>query len=147
MRVLALDLGTRRIGLAVSDSDGSVAFPAGCLEREGTKRDLAVLRSLVRERGIECIVVGLPVHMSGRLGVEAEAAERFAQQLARETGLPVDTLDERWTTRQAERALRDAQASKRRRRQRGRVDSVAAALLLQTYLERRRAAPPNGEGR
>jgi putative Holliday junction resolvase len=147
MRVLALDLGTRRIGLAVSDSDGSVAFPAGCLEREGTKRDLAVLRSLVRERGIECIVVGLPVHMSGRLGVEAEAAERFAQQLARETGLPVDTLDERWTTRQAERALRDAQASKRRRRQRRRVDSVAAALLLQTYLERRRAAPPNGEGR
>jgi putative Holliday junction resolvase len=147
MRILALDLGTRRIGLAVSDSDGSVAFPAGCLEREDTERDLAALKNLVRERGIERIVVGLPVHMSGRLGVEAESVERFAQQLARETGLPVDTLDERWTTRQAERALRDAQVTKRRRRQRGRVDAAAAALLLQTYLERRRAAPPNGEGR
>jgi putative Holliday junction resolvase len=169
-RFLGVDFGARRIGLAVSDPEAAIAFPAGVLERRGLRRDLEALRALVVERGIERIVVGLPLHMNGSRGPEAEAAEQFAGQLAEATGLPVDLFDERWTTLEAERALRESgtprrrekarsepQASgdrpgrarpasrgrakshseKRARRRREVVDSVAAALLLRTYLERR----------
>jgi putative Holliday junction resolvase len=134
--VLGLDYGSRRIGLAVSDAAGEFAFPAGWLERAGLERDLATLAALIAERGIMRIVVGLPLHLSGRSGPEAEAARAFANALAKATGLAVDLLDERWTSREAERALRDAPG--RRKRGRGSVDSVAATLLLRTYLERER---------
>ena len=82
--------------------------------------------------------------MSGRGGPEAEAARAFARALGEATGLPVDLLDERWTSREAERALRDAPA--RRKRDRGTVDSVAATLLLRTYLERERRAAGGSSG-
>jgi putative Holliday junction resolvase len=134
MRVLGLDLGRRRIGLALSDPKGVLAFPAGALERRNLASDLEALRSLAAERGVERIVVGLPIHMNGRVGAEAEAALSFARALAGATGLPVDTLDERWTTVEAERALRAT--GDRSRRRRGVVDSVAAAILLRTYLAR-----------
>jgi putative Holliday junction resolvase len=143
MRVLGLDLGEKRIGLAISDEEAAIAFPAGWIERAGLRRDLAALRALVRERGVERAVVGLPVHMNGRSGVEAQAAERFAAALAEAAAIPVDTLDERWTTVAAERSLREA-GSTRRGRARGTVDAVAAALLLSTYLERRRSAARGG---
>lgn len=134
MRVLGIDLGSKRIGLAVSDEVGSIAFPAGVLERRGRTRDLTALRTLAQERGVGRVVVGLPIHMNGRHGPEAEAARAFAEDLARETGLPVDTLDERWTSVEAERTLREM--GRRPSRQRGDVDAVAATLLLRTYLER-----------
>ena len=144
MRVLGLDLGEKRIGLALSDAEASIAFPAGFIVRTGLRRDLEALRDLVRDRGVARAVVGLPVHMSGRLGPEAENARRFAAALAEAAGIPVDTLDERWTTVAAERTLREIEPSPRRRRPRGTVDAVAAALLLSTYLERKRrvAAEP-----
>jgi putative Holliday junction resolvase len=91
--VLGIDLGTRRIGLAVSDEDGRIAFPAGTLERKSKRADFAALCKLVRERQIGCAVVGLPLHMSGRAGVEAEAARAFATALAEDAGSPVDTHD------------------------------------------------------
>jgi putative Holliday junction resolvase len=135
---LGIDHGGKRIGLAISDAGGKVAFPAGTLESKGIKRDLAAIRELVEARQVERIVVGLPVHMDGRHGRQAQAAQAFAEQLARELGLPVDTLDERWTTKEAERAL---QATGRKgRKKRSVVDSVAAALLLRTYLEREERA-------
>lgn len=134
--VLGLDFGSRRIGLAVSDDAGVFAFPAGALERSQLAEDLAALGRLIAERGVTRVVVGLPLHMSGASGEQAEAARRFARALAEATQLPVDLLDERWTSREAERSLRDAPA--RRKRSRGSVDSVAATLLLRTYLERRR---------
>jgi len=131
---LGIDHGSKRIGLAISDPSGKVALPAGTLESRGLERDLAAIRRLVEERQVERIVVGLPLHMDGRPGSQAEAAGRFAQRLAEELGLPVDTMDERWTTREAERAL---QATGRRgKKKRAVIDSVAAALLLRTYLER-----------
>jgi putative Holliday junction resolvase len=105
---LGLDYGSRRIGLALSDPDGVFAFPAGCLERKSPEQDLAALRELVEARGVVQIVVGLPIHMSGREGPEARAARAFAETLRRETGRSVELLDERWTSREAERALRDA---------------------------------------
>lgn len=138
MRVLGVDLGARRIGLALSDEEGKIAFPAGFVPRRGRRQDFDVLRTLVAERGVERIVVGLPMHMSGRSGASAEAARRFATALAQVTGLTVDLLDERWTTREAERALREAGRGTVRRRGRGAVDEVAATFLLRTYLERRR---------
>lgn len=131
---LGIDHGSKRIGLAVSDPGGSVALPAGTLESRGLARDLAAIRQLVEERQVERIVVGLPIHMDGRPGRQAEAAQKFAEHLARELGLPVETLDERWTTQEAERTLRET--GRKGKKKRAVVDSVAATLLLRTYLER-----------
>lgn len=133
-RVLGVDLGTRRIGLAVSDPEVPIAFPAGTLESRGLARDVESLRALALERGVVRIVVGLPLHLDGRRGPEAEAAERFAAALREATGLPVELLDERWTTVEAERALREMGRRGRKRRQV--VDTTAATILLRTWLER-----------
>jgi putative Holliday junction resolvase len=141
--VLALDFGSKRIGLAVSDPAGDFAFPAGELERHGEERDLEALRGLAAERGVVRVVVGLPLHMSGRSGPEAEAARAFAARVGEATGLPVELLDERWTSREAERALRAVQP-RRRRRERAHLDAAAAAILLRTWLERERAREARG---
>jgi putative Holliday junction resolvase len=139
--VLALDNCYRRIGMAVSDAEGEFAFPAGTLTRRGLARDLEALAEVIRERGVTRLVVGLPLHLSGRAGPEAQAARGFADALARATGLPVDLLDERWSTREAERAIRATQPRRgRRERERERVDAAAAALLLQTWLARAKAS-------
>jgi len=131
---LGIDHGSKRIGLAISDPGGTIALPAGTLESRGLERDLAAIREVVEAHQVKRIVVGLPLHMDGRAGRQAEAAQAFAERLAEEFGLPVDTLDERWTTREAERALRAT--GRRGTEKRARIDSVAAALLLSTYLER-----------
>lgn len=141
VRVLALDLGARRIGIALSDEQGIHAFPQGALERAGARRDLERLRALIEEKGVERVVVGLPIHMDGRRGPEARAAEAFAASLAETAGVAVEMLDERWTSVEAERILRETGRTARRRRRRGsagrgEVDAVAASLLLRTYLDR-----------
>jgi putative Holliday junction resolvase len=137
MRVLGIDLGSRRIGLALSDPDATIAYPLEVLERQGAKRDVAALAALIREHAVERIVVGLPIHMDGRRGPEAEAAERFAASLGRATELEVDLIDERWTTVEAERALREmGMTGKRGRKRKQHVDAVAASILLRTYLAR-----------
>ena len=139
MRVLGLDLGQRRIGLALSDEDGSFAFPKGALERKNERADLAALAAFVAENSVSRIVIGLPVHMDGRKGPEAETATRFAARLRKALELEVDLLDERWSSKEAERMLRTT-ASRKERRKRGNVDAVAAALILDTYLAQRRGA-------
>jgi putative Holliday junction resolvase len=142
-RILGLDLGSKRVGLAVSDADARIAFPAGVLERRGRKADLAALRELCTEREVGEIVVGLPIHLSGRKGPAAVAAADFARALAEATGLPVALQDERWTTREAERALGDM--GQRREHQRRHVDEVAATLILRTYLALRTRSAPAAE--
>lgn len=139
--VLALDYGSKRIGMAISDPDGVFAFPAGVLERRSLEHDLQALRELIDERGVTRAVVGLPVHMSGREGPEAAAARSFADALAGATGLPVALLDERWTTQEAERALREIQPKRGRRRSQ-QLDAAAAAILLRTWLEREKGESP-----
>lgn len=136
MSVLGIDLGGKRIGLAISDASERIALPAGFLSSRGRKADLAAIRSLVAERGVRHVVVGLPLHMDGRAGPEAEAARAFAAALAGELGLPVDTLDERWSTVEAERTLRET-GERGRKRRAGAADTLAATLLLRTFLERR----------
>jgi len=151
VRVLGVDLGSKRIGLAISDEAGEFAFPAGIVDSRGRKRDIGVLRELIREKGIGRAVVGLPIHMDGRRGPEAERAVRFANDLATSAGIPVDTLDERWTSREAERVLQQQHTSKKRgarRRKAGVVDEMAASIILRTYLAqldlaRREAAEQN----
>jgi putative Holliday junction resolvase len=144
MRVLGLDLGSKRIGLAVSDPGATIAFPAGTLRSSGRKADVAAICRLIEEREIGSVVVGLPRHMDGRHGPEAEAAEKFAAALRNASGLPVETLDERWTSQEAERSL--AAQGHNSRRTREHVDEVAAAIILRTYLELSHGAPGIREG-
>jgi putative Holliday junction resolvase len=148
--VLALDLGARRIGVAVSDPDGRFAFPAPALFRSSPHRDLEALQQLASERKITQIVVGLPIHLDGRAGPEAAAARTFARELSEATGLPVDLLDERWTSREAERALAGSERGRSRRetsRKNGELDSAAAAILLRTWLARESARALSAERR
>jgi putative Holliday junction resolvase len=134
--VLGIDLGKKRIGLAISDPSERVALPAGMIESRGRSADLAAIGTLARERGIAQIVVGLPLHMDGRAGPEAQAARAFAKALETQCGIPVDVLDERWSSVAAERTLRETGQS-RRKRKTGEADTLAATLLLRTFLERR----------
>ncbi len=137
MRTLALDYGEARIGVAISDPSGWLAQP---LETIATKRGdadaLARIAEIVKTREVGQIVIGLPLHMDGRRGPEVERTHAFGERVHERTGVPVDYLDERWTSREAERALDDAGVS--RKKQRGRVDPIAAALLLRTWLELRK---------
>ena len=137
MRVLGLDPGERRIGVAVSDPTGTLAQPLEVIVRRGRSSEhLDRIAELVKEYKVVRIVVGLPLHMDGRAGAEAEAARRFGAAVAARTGLPVDFVDERWTTLEAERTLRAL--GSRAGRVRERADAVAASLLLRTWLDRRR---------
>jgi len=135
-RVLALDPGEKRIGVALSDPGGVVAHPHATIDRTGTDVSVA-LRELCREHGVERIVVGLPLTLGGEEGRGAAAARRLAHLAREATGLDVELLDERFTTAIAEAAL--LEGSVRRRRRRELRDRVAAAVLLQAYLDRRNA--------
>lgn len=137
MRVLGLDPGERRIGVAVSDPTGTIAQPLLVIERRGKSgAHLDRIAELAKEYDVRHVVVGLPLHMDGRAGEEAAAARRLGDAVAARTGLPVDYEDERWTTRLAERTLRGLGA--RERSVRERADAVAASLLLRTWLDRTR---------
>ena len=135
--ILALDLGARRIGLAISDPLGITAQGLPTLVRTSKRKDLEALARLASQYQVCRIVVGYPLHLSGEEGAQAVAARRFAEELARVTGLPVELHDERLTTAQAERVLRDSGISLRKRAQA--VDQLSAVLILQSYLESRAA--------
>jgi len=133
-RVLGIDYGARRIGLAVSDADGQLAFPLEVLENPGGQAVFERIGTVCEEKGVERIVVGLPVNMNGSRGEAAEQARDFARRLEAATGIPVDTWDERLSSREAERVLIESGASRRRRRKV--IDKMAARLILQAYLDR-----------
>lgn len=137
MRFLALDLGSVRIGLALSDALGLTAQPLGALERVGPRKDLDRLARLVHEHGVTRVVIGLPLRLSGEEGSGSAAAREFADRLRHRLGetIEIELWDERLSTVEAERTLISAQVSRKRRRQV--VDSLAAALILQSYLEAR----------
>jgi putative Holliday junction resolvase len=132
-RILGVDYGQVRIGLALSDPDRKIAFPHATYERRGRDQDAAWFRELVAEEKPVRIVVGLPLHNDGREGQKAAEARAFGQWLAEVTGLPVCWWDERFTTVEAESALWQAGLTHRRRRDRR--DRVAAQILLQAYLD------------
>jgi putative pre-16S rRNA nuclease len=131
-RILAIDYGRRRIGLAISDELGLLAQPLETLERRNRQNDLRRLGELVRKRGVQRILVGLPLRLDGGAGEMAEEAARFALRLGTQLKLPVELVDERLTSWEAEQML----AGSRRRRRR--VDEIAAAIFLDQYLARER---------
>jgi putative holliday junction resolvase len=132
-RVLALDLGTVRVGLALSDPLRLTAQPAGKLDRRSLKHDLGPLLAIVRDHDVATIVVGHPLLMSGEAGARAQDAEAFVARLRAELACDVVLWDERLTSVQANRALLEGDVSRRRRREV--VDAAAAALLLQSWLD------------
>jgi len=141
VRALGVDLGSRRIGVAVSDPSGVLASPLQVVMRTGDRgRDHRILIDLARELGADRIVVGLPISLDGSMGPAARAVLEEVEELAATTEVPVETYDERLTTVTADRALREQGMKGPDRRQV--VDKAAAAVLLQTWLDGRRDRPP-----
>ena len=134
MRIAALDVGEARIGVAVSDELGITAQGIGVIRRVGGQRDLEALGALLAPFAPERLVVGLPLNLNGSEGPQAAKVRIFAERAAAYLGLPLEFWDERLTTVAAERALLEADVSRRRRREV--VDKVAASLILQGYLAR-----------
>jgi len=134
MRVLAVDWGERRIGLAVSDPDGIIAIGLETLEVRNPEHAVALVAAVAEQREADRIVVGLPLLMSGERGEAADAATLFAEAIGRRTKLPVETYDERLTSALSERRLREVGV--RTGHARKRVDQGAAVALLESYLLR-----------
>ena len=137
MRFLGLDVGDRRIGIALSDETGTVAQGRGVYIRQGKKEDLSYFVELCRRERVEKIVVGLPLNMDGSEGEQAAKVRAFAEALAERAGLPVEYLDERLTTVEADRVL--SQAGFREKKKRKVRDELAAVLILQAWLDSRRS--------
>jgi putative Holliday junction resolvase len=146
--ILAVDYGRTRIGLALADAEVRMAQPLSTLERINRNEDMRRLRELVREHGVKQIVVGLPLRLDGTRGEMAEEAERFAQRVRKQISVPVEMVDERLTSWEAERLLEEVQGrfihdeklagGKKPKKEQGRmtVDAVAAAVILKEYLDR-----------
>ena len=126
-RVMALDYGAVRCGVALSDPSGTLATPMPVVERAGTKKGMARLAEVISSSGAERVVVGLPLTLAGREGPQAAETREFAERLARRVQVPIELYDERLTTVQAERSGGSADA-----------DSRAAAHLLEAFLDARR---------
>ncbi len=136
------------MGLAIADSHARMAQPFGTMERINRNEDMRRLRELVRERGVKQILVGLPLRLDGTRGEMADEAERFAQRVRKQIGVPVEMVDERLTSWEAERLLEETQGrlmpeeksagarNKKEALSKATVDSVAAAVILKEYLER-----------
>lgn len=130
---MGLDPGGRRIGIALSDPTGLLASAHSVLRRTTPDRDMEALRRIAQDHGVAQVVVGLPLHLSGREGDEAERAREFAAQVGAHLGLPVEMVDERLSSLEAERQL--LESGVRRARWKDRLDAVAAAVVLQSYLD------------
>jgi putative Holliday junction resolvase len=146
--ILAVDYGRARIGLALADSETRMAQPLSTMERINRNEDMRRLRELVREHGVKQIVVGLPLRLDGSRGEMAEEVERFAQRVRKQIGVPVEMVDERLTSWEAERLMEEIQGRfiRDEKLTRGKkpkstqakmtVDAVAAAVILKEYLDR-----------
>ena len=139
MRVLGIDLGRKRIGVAVSDRSGTIASPLTVMARGRSQReDHTAIAALVREEEATMVVVGLPLNMDGTEGASARSARLEVERMATVVGVPVVLHDERRTTVQADRVLMERHVGARERR--SEVDKVAAAFILQSWLDGRRAS-------
>jgi putative Holliday junction resolvase len=139
-RVLGLDVGSRRIGVAVSDPLGITAQGLETLQRRNKRQDLAALEKVIREYAVREIVVGLPLRMSGAEGTQSEKMQGFAEDLRKRFRLPVHLWDERLTSAEANRLLRETELSIEKRAKA--VDRMAAVLILQSWMEGRGKAKP-----
>jgi len=135
-RILALDVGERRIGVAVSDPTGTIARPVCTLLRASRAEDFAAIGALVAEHDVRLVIVGRPLTLRGEVGPQARQVERYAQALAEALPVPVQMWDERYSTASAEEILQQVRRKgKRRGRDQAGVDAVAAAVILQAFLD------------
>ena len=134
-RVLALDLGKKRIGMALSDELGVTAQGLETLERTNIREDLVRISQLAADKNVSLILMGNPLHMSGREGRQADYARDFGERLRAASGIPVEFWDERLTTVAAQRVLRESGISIEKRAKA--VDRLAAVILLESYLDSR----------
>jgi len=134
-RIAALDVGDKRIGVAVSDALELTAQPLVVLERVSLVRDVSAVTEMLASRDVACVVVGLPLESDGKEGKQSARARQFGDALAAASGLQVVYQDERMTTLQSERIL--VESGMRRERRRSVIDKMAAALILQSYLDAR----------
>lgn len=132
-RMLGLDLGTKRIGVAVSDSLNIIAQSVGTIERRSIKNDIKKIQDLIREYSASKLIVGLPLNMNGTEGKSANLAFNFVSELKKEIDVDVEMIDERLTTAQGERIFLEADLSRGKRRKN--IDKIAAQLILQNYLD------------
>ena len=144
MRVLAIDLGSKRVGLALSDPTGTIATPLATVDALPAAGLVSRLADVARSHDVQRLVVGLPRRLDGSHGPEATAARRTAEDLRRAAGIPVDLVDERMTTVAAERAL--LSGGMKRDRRKAHIDQVAATLLLQGYLDGKARQSPRDQG-
>ena len=137
MRVVGIDLGSKRIGVAVSDSDRTLALPSTVIQRSGDRaRDHRAIAEIVEEYEAARLVVGLPLSLDGSMGPAAQAASDEAEELAATLTIPVELYDERFTTVTADRSLMEMKMKADARRRV--VDKVAAAVMLQSWLDAHR---------
>lgn len=140
-RVLAIDYGEKRIGLAVSDPTRTIASPLPTLTRRTGKRPpWAELERVLQEREVEEVVVGLPLSLSGDESAWTAEVRAFAAKLAERTGVTIHFLDERMSSVQAERIVRSSGLKRSQREEKGRVDAAAAAIILESFLQRKRGS-------
>ena len=132
MSVLGLDVGEKRIGVALAE--GSIAIPLTVIKRVEDAADLQRVISLAHEHNVDIIVVGLPFSMDGSIGAQAEGVLEFAGALGQVTDIPVDTYDERLSTVEADRLMREAGTKRGKRKEN--LDALAAAVILQDYIDR-----------
>jgi len=132
-RILSLDFGEKRIGVAVSDALNIIAQSVGTIERRGIKNDLKKIKDLVREHDAGMLIVGLPLNMDGTEGKSANRAIDFVNELKKEIDIRVEMADERLTTAQGERIFLEADLSRKKRKKN--IDKIAAQLILQSYLD------------
>ncbi len=144
-RIMALDHGTKRIGVALSDELRWIAQPLETFERRSLDVDIAHIQHLVRTHEVGTVVMGIPLRLDGEVGPAAQAVNQFIERLTQVLNVPVVTWDERMTTKSAEQLLVAADVSRKKRK--GAVDRVAAALLLQSYLENLASTVHRGEAR
>jgi putative holliday junction resolvase len=142
-RSLGLDVGDKRIGLAISDTDGILASPLTVIERREEALDIDAITDIIISRQVERVIVGMPRSMDGSLGRQAEKVKNFTESLSRKTSVPVEYRDERLTTVMAERLMHSTSRRKTKGHAHPHRDAQAAALILQSYLdEGREIAPP-----
>ena len=134
--MLGLDIGDKRIGVALGDPEGVLASQLTTILRKEDEADLEAILELARQHGVERIVVGLPISMDGSLGKQAEKVLTFSRSLAQRAEMPVDSWDERLSTVAADRAM--VEAGVKSAKKKARRDSLAAAIMLQAYLDRHR---------
>jgi len=137
---LAIDYGSRRLGIAISDPMNIIAQALSTLDNDG--RLYEQLRALVTEHAVCNIVVGMPYNLKGEMGMKAKEVETFLKRLRAEVGIPVTTWDERFTSKLAHAAIREMGTKKMKRQRKGAVDQMAAVFLLQSYLDRRSHEDP-----